>query len=221
MAAPRKVFRIEEMAATRLPQANDDAQPPSWHAALMAELAGLRGAVAALTTSQSGDGAPRHDRQPARLCSEFDRIGEAIAGAAGSNHGTRPIPRIAHELEEVFSSTERATQEVLAAAEEIDQVANNLSAALTGNYERGLAQDILDLVIRIFEACNFQDLAGQRISKVLSTLSALEAQLSRGRDQTSNVAAPDREGAQYLHGPRLRIDSGHASQADIDLMFDG
>ena len=42
-----------------------------------------------------------------------------------------PMTRIAHELEEVVDSTERATQQVLAAAEEIDQVANNLAAALS------------------------------------------------------------------------------------------
>ena len=132
-----------------------------------------------------------------------------------------PMTRIAHELEEVVNSTERATQKVLAAAEEIDQVANNLAAALSGKFEQGLAKDIQDLVIKIFEACNFQDLTGQRIAKVLATLNFVEDHVTRVLEEIKNPSAARRDGAQYLHGPRLEIDSGHVSQADIDEMFSG
>jgi chemotaxis protein CheZ len=56
---------------------------------------------------------------------------------------------------------EHATQKILAAAEDIDVAANNLSAALKDAYKQGLAQDIHERVIQIFEACNFQDLTSQ------------------------------------------------------------
>jgi chemotaxis protein CheZ len=222
MATPRKVFRIEEIAAARLPPADDAAQAPLRHAELMAELAALRGALAALTAAQSGNAAARYGAGTARLKSELDLIAGAIAGGAGSaTPGTTSMTRIARELEEVLISSEQATQKVLAAAEEIDQVANHLSVALGGKFEQGLAQDILDLVIRIFEACNFQDVAGQRVSKVLATLKFLEDHVSRVRSEIDQAAAVPRDGTQYLHGPRLAIDSGHASQADIDSMFGG
>ncbi len=96
----------------------------------------------------------------------------------------------------MVSGTAQATQKILAAAEEIDQAADSLSAALKGRIEQGAAQDIRDLVIRIFEACNFQDLIGQRITKVMATLKPIEDQLmspspkstrcskTRDRDQT-------------------------------------
>ena len=45
-----------------------------------------------------------------------------------------------------------------------------------------LAQDIRDQVIRIFDACNFQDLAGQRIAKVLATLKFIEDRIARMMD---------------------------------------
>jgi chemotaxis protein CheZ len=218
MVAQRKVFRIEEMVAAPLAAAADDAQPPLRHAELMAELAGLRGAVTAL--AQSGSPAARRGAETARLKCELDLIAGAIAGAAGGaggSPGAAPMTRIARELEEVLSSSEAATQKVLAAAEEVDQVAHNLSAALTGKFEQGLAQDILDLVIRIFEACNFQDVAGQRISKVLATFKFLEDHISRVLAEINNAAGPPRNG--MLHGPRLEIDTGHVSQAEIDSMF--
>ena len=58
--------------------------------------------------------------------------------------------RIAGELHAVINDSELATQKILAAAEDIDQAANNLSVALKGDFEHGLAQDIRDRVIADF-----------------------------------------------------------------------
>ena len=228
MPEPRKIFRIEEKAALRLGEFATDAQAPLRHAALMQEISALRAMLAAMAQpSSDGAGAPRNGAT-ARLACELNLIAGAIngetvrtAGAAGAGTAMPPMTRIAHELEEVVHSTERATQKVLAAAEEIDQVASNLAAALRGKFEQGLAKDIQDLVIRIFEACNFQDLAGQRIAKVLATLNFVEDHVSRVLEEIKNPSAARRDGAQYLHGPRLDTDSGHVSQADIDEMFSG
>ena len=95
-----------------------------------------------------------------------------------------------------------------------------MSAALSGKFEQGLVQDIQDHIIRIFEACNFQDLTGQRISKVLSILNFVEDHVARVlEDIARDAAAARRDGSQYLHGPRLESDSGHISQTEIDKMF--
>ena len=227
MSEPRKIFRIEERAASRLGEQSTDAQAPLRHAELMQEITALRAMLAAMAQPQAdGSGTPRNGAT-ARLTSELNLIAGAIGGetmrtvAAGPAPTMPPMTRIAHELEEVVDSTERATQKVLAAAEEIDQVANNLAAALNGQFEQGLAKDIQDLVIKIFEACNFQDLTGQRIAKVLATLNFVEDHVTRVLEEIKNPSAARRDGAQYLHGPRLETDSGHVSQADIDEMFSG
>ena len=122
--------------------------------------------------------------------------------------------RIASELEAVMQGSEQATQKILAAAEEIDQAANNLSAALKGKSEQGLAQDIRDRVIAIFEACNFQDLTSQRVAKVMATLARIERQIARALEELArgNAAPP-------MHGPRLESDRGHVSQSEVDSMF--
>ncbi|MFZ0374828.1 MAG: hypothetical protein WAL39_16140, partial [Xanthobacteraceae bacterium] len=127
-------------------------------------------------------------------------------------HDTAPqaedMTRIADELDAVTAGTAQATQKILAAAEEIDQLADNLSAALKGRLEQELAQDIADSVLRIFEACNFQDMIGQRVAKVMKTL-------------TQKDAAPAADAGPDLHGPRLDSDKGHLSQSEIDAMFAG
>ncbi len=227
MPEPRKIFRIEERPASRLGELVTDAQAPLRHAELMQEITALRAMLAAMAQPPSDGAGAQRNGADARLTSELNLIAGAIGGEAARSGATEPDPamppmtRIAHELEEVVASTERATQKVLAAAEEIDQVANNLVAALNGRFEQGLARDIQDLVIKIFEACNFQDLTGQRIAKVLATFNFVEDHVTRALEEIRNPTAARRDGTQYLHGPRLETDRGHVSQADIDEMFSG
>jgi hypothetical protein len=51
-----------------------------------------------------------------------------------------PTSRIGHKLEAVSKDSEVATQKILAAAEDIDQAADNLAAALKDGIDRGLAR---------------------------------------------------------------------------------
>jgi hypothetical protein len=55
----------------------------------------------------------------------------------------------------------------------------------------------------------------------MATLNFVENHVTRVLDEIKSPAAARRDGAPYLHGPRLEIDSGHVSQADIDEMFSG
>ena len=105
----------------------------------------------------------------------------------------------------------------------------SLSASLQRQQEQALALDIQDNVLRIFEACNFQDLTGQRISKVMATMKFIEHHITVMMDIWGGVDAirahaprpvDDRVGdARLLNGPKLPGDAGHASQDDIDAMF--
>ena len=48
----------------------------------------------------------------------------------------------------------------------------------------------------------------------------VEDHIARVLDEIKNpTAATRRDGAQTLHGPRLDIDDGHASQGEIDALF--
>jgi chemotaxis protein CheZ len=228
MAKPRKIFRIEQTASARLEQSVETTQSGLRHAEIMAELGALRAVLAAILRPTTGANSKPQGGDVARLASELNLIAGAIGGHEQADRkGSRaasavaaPIPRIAHELMAVVNGTERATQKILAAAEEIDSAANNLSAALDGKIEQGLAQDIRDVVIQIFEACNFQDLIGQRVAKVMATVKFIEDHIARVLEEINNPSAGTRRNdAQFLHGPRLEDDHGHASQGDIDAMF--
>ncbi len=138
----------------------------------------------------------------------------------------RRMARAADELRAAVDGMDYATQKILKSVEVIDESARALTATLQDEYKRGVAQDIQDQVVAIYEACNFQDLAGQRIGNVLGIMTMIEDQVSAMLDRYNGAAgherpvAPAKPGAALLNGPKLDDDTGHASQSDIDAMFD-
>ncbi len=139
----------------------------------------------------------------------------------------RRLSRAAGELGAAVEGMETATQKILASAEAIDECARALAAALTDDYHNGLAQDVQDHVVRVYEACNFQDLAGQRIGKVITTLMMVEEHLAAMIERYHSSGEAGRPAAEarrtysgdLINGPRLDGDSGHVTQQDIDAMF--
>jgi chemotaxis protein CheZ len=80
----------------------------------------------------------------------------------------------------------------------------------------------------VFEACNFQDLTGQRITKVVNTLRFVEERIIKmmeiwgGADKFKDIEVEleHRMGDQgLLNGPSLGTDQDIASQDDIDALF--
>lgn len=205
------------------------------HQQILTELKALQDLVQRRLPGTSDAGADGVNESGLRLLKdETDTIHRAIARTKqeiASLHlsGFDINGRVARELDAVVSGSERATHTMLEAAEEIDQAANALSAMLKQEQQRGLAQDIQDHVIRIFEACNFQDLSGQRITKVLATLKFVDEHIKRMMDIWGGIDAFKEyaAGAQaernsepkLVNGPKLEGDSGHASQREVDKLF--
>ena len=219
MAAPRKVFRIEQSGGARSERPASEADE-SRDSAILRELSALRARLAPLPAAPytGGDLTRQNDIQ--RLESELRLLLAAVRAprqAHSTNGGpSAPTARIADELDAVIQDSEIAAQKILTAAEHIDQAATNLLGLLKGNFERGLAQDVRERVTHIFEACNFQDLTSQRIAKVRASFDSLERQIARALEELARADA-----APPLHGPRLGDAAGHVSQSDIDSIFDG
>jgi chemotaxis protein CheZ len=217
MAAPRHVFRIEQLGAARFEQPTGEANE-SRERAILRELGALRAMLVptAAAPNVNGRRAPQNDRQ--KLVAELRLVLAAMRGQRAERNGgaaTAPV-RIADELDAVIQDSDIAAQRILTAAEHIDQAANDLVGLLKGNFERGLAQDIRDRVTQIFEACNFQDLTSQRVAKVRASFNRLDRHIAGTLEELAraDMAPPP-------HGPRLGDDTGHVSQSDIDSLFDG
>ena len=138
----------------------------------------------------------------------------------------RRMVRSAGELGAAVDAMEKATDKILKSTETIDDSARALTATLKDDYKRGLAQEIQEQVVKIYEACNFQDLTGQRIGKVIAALTMIEDQVAGMIERCTGAGARGdapvakaSSGRGLLSGPKLDGDSGHANQRDIDKMF--
>jgi chemotaxis protein CheZ len=244
MSGRRKVFRVESMRNNgRTAVHTGDADPVMRHhevrhQEVMSELQTLRSLVkpAEQVTQQMIDAYKQQIAEASKLKGELDLIYEAINRTKkeiATLHVTGfegpEMSRVTNELDAIVGGTEHATETILASAEDIDQMVHTLAARLKDEQNQALASDIQERVIKIFEACNFQDLTGQRITKVVSTLKFIETHIVRMmdiwggldafKDITPEVIA-EREGdAALLNGPKLEDEVGHASQDDIDALF--
>jgi len=259
MPVQRKRFRVEEILGGGTPDiaiAVDDAPTPV-HREIMAELRAIRQQMGAPHRNGSAESAAADGgtasrevadaqallqtyraqiEQCEKLKTELDLIYDAInrtkqeiAVLHGKSFSGDEMAKVTDELGAVVGGTEQATQHILEAVEAIDQSAGALSKAASPEQTRLLSEEIQERVISIFEACNFQDLTGQRIAKVMSTMKFIEHHINVMMDIWGGVDAirahappivDDRVGdAKLLNGPKIDGDEGHASQDDIDALF--
>ena len=258
MSVNRKRFRIEQALLGDAPivmPAVEGGEIGPMHREIMSELRAIRAQMAgfghardgsAVTTDIARETAEAHAlletyraqiEQCAKLKVELDLIHDAInrtkreiATLHGTSFDGQEMAKVNGELGAVVGGTEQATQQILEAVEAIDQAATALSKNISPDQQKLLSEEIQERVVAIFEACNFQDLTGQRISKVMTTMKFIEKHIIEmmeiwgGVDAIKAHAPPivdTREGdAKLLNGPKLDGDDGHASQNDIDALFD-
>ncbi|MCJ2132091.1 chemotaxis protein [Methylobacterium sp. E-045] len=159
------------------------------------------------------------------------RTKQEIATLYHSENTGKGMKRVAGELDAVVESTELATSTILGALEEIETNAGVLRA-MRNAAGRENVDTILERVIVAYEACNFQDLTGQRINKIVGVLKFIEEHLDRmidawgGLDSFSEILGVVPQGpsiddeSSLLNGPKLDSDPGHVDQGDIDALFD-
>ncbi|MEP1443104.1 MAG: protein phosphatase CheZ [Hyphomicrobiales bacterium] len=235
-----KVYRFETFAR------NDQQDAPVVSAnnydekleAIMQELEVLKSHICPITAQPDGTQVPQTNvnlTEAINFKKELDQIYEAIAktkteivslNGAGLNLGNN---RPQDELDAVVCGTENATNQILTAVEEVEANATLLANTLVGD-EGLIAANIQEKVLLIYEACNFQDITGQRISKVVEALRFVSERTDRmieiwgGMDSFDHIEVEEvdtREGDERLkNGPALEMDDNVATQDDIDALFD-
>jgi chemotaxis protein CheZ len=132
------------------------------------------------------------------------------------------LPSAERELDAIVKSTEGATETIMAAAEAVLSAPSDDVEAYKAFVE--------EKMLAIFEACSFQDLTGQRISKVVETLGYIERRVARfasampeAPDLTSyeldaeEQAREQRKRDLILHGPAF--DGEGIDQNFVDELF--
>src|SRR3974390_578304 len=143
----------------------------------------------------------------------INKTKQEIALLHGRSFNGDEMAKVTGELGAVVGGTEEATQQILEAAEAIDEAASSIAKTKSPELQARFSQDIQERVVTIYESCNFQDLTGQRISKVMTTMRFIENHINVMMDIWGGVDAikahvppivDTREGdARLITGPKL------------------
>lgn len=182
--------------------------------------------IADMVRSMEGDISP----VDLKIYQELESLARFIQTARAEIAAIRPqeirsefIPAATDELDAVVGATEEATGSILDKAERIMTVAAGL--------DEPVQSQLIDLVTGIFEACNFQDITGQRITKVVKTLKHIETRIdalvtvlgeevqrARQAPAAAEPAAAARPAEEkLLNGPQLP--SNAIDQDEIDRLL--
>jgi chemotaxis protein CheZ len=175
--------------------------------------------VHAVLTTMSGD----LSAQETSLLAEVEALGRTIACAKAEIAALRVdditeahIPFATDELDAIVEHTATATNAILNSCETLDAVA--------GSLEGEPAAKLQDATTQIYEACSFQDITGQRITKVVGTLKAIETKVAQivaafgsSADRTRTGEADIPAEAALLNGPQHPAVA--MDQSDIDRLL--
>lgn len=176
---------------------------------------------------------PAVTRELAAISVEIARMKSEIGKLRVSEMRENQIPDAGRELDAIVASTEEATHSIMEAAEAIMAADPDDHASYVGT--------VNDQVMEIFQACAFQDITGQRISKVVSTLNTIDHRVTKFiehlrlkqealEDGSAEETDEERRKRELiLHGPQHKgegvsqdeIDAllGDVGQDDIDKLF--
>jgi len=131
------------------------------------------------------------------------------------------IPEASNQLDQVIATTEDAATKIMDSAEELSDLAMTLDGEL--------AERLMLISTAIFETSSFQDITGQRVTKVVNTLKYLEEKLEalanaigdtdshiQAEENAANIDPDSNEN--LLQGPQCAV-MGNDQDA-IDSLFD-
>ncbi|MCW9034784.1 MAG: protein phosphatase CheZ [Alphaproteobacteria bacterium] len=174
------------------------------------------------------------DTQQEALSKELDglfkylkRVREEIAAVYKPQDEEHQIDKMGDQLDAITDATAEATNTIMEVAESNQDQVDVLRKEDTTEEERTAAlQKIEDNSMAIFEACSFQDITGQRVTKILKSVKFVDERINSlvdvwGKEEVDKVDVDGlnkTEDEQLLNGPQLKKDA--FDQNDIDALFD-
>jgi chemotaxis protein CheZ len=167
-----------------------------------------------------------------KLYEELESLSRFITEAKTDIAALRPdevkdefLPKAADELDAIVEATAEATNSIMDAVGEVEEVMSKLKGKN--------ADTLMDATTKIYEACGFQDITGQRITKVVGALQHIEEKVDAllnafgdeiAKYKTANPKPEEEPPAEetpsdedLLHGPQKK--EAAMSQDDIDALL--
>jgi chemotaxis protein CheZ len=157
----------------------------------------------------------------------IQRVRQEIAAIHRPADEDYQFDSMGEQLDAIVQATEKATNTIMEATESTQDAVAKLRETITDADQIALLDQIVDSGSTVFEACSFQDITGQRVHKVVKSVTYVEERVTAlvdiwGEEQLAEVEVPaDLEKSadeQLASGPQL--EGKGLSQDDIDKLFD-
>ena len=160
----------------------------------------------------------------------IDRLRKEIAGIAQEKNSQTRFEGMADRLDAIIGSTAEATDTILSAMEDLDNLVDKIRAHPDAAEIDSLCDKITANTTKAMEACSFQDLTGQRVSKVIGSLRFVEERVNSMADLCGREEIDSLSQEMSYDGDVDTVDDGVAlegpqrngeaiSQDDIDALF--
>ena len=168
----------------------------------------------------------RLKRELVGLFGHLNRLRRELASLHGGEEHN--FASMAETLDDIVKNTENASNTILESMEAIDEMVGSLRSGGDPAVIEACNR-INDRVNQVFEACSFQDLTGQRITRLVKGLTFIEERVNAmirvwGRDEISKVIDEVKQQEEektkdelLLHGPQS--ESKAIDQAEVDKLF--
>ena len=155
------------------------------------------------------------------------RLRQEIAKISRRDEDQTAFESMSDQLDAIVGATEAATNTILHAIENIGNSVEELRGASDEAARNKLCDQIAGETIQVMEACTFQDITGQRVTKIVSSVKFVEERVNAmaeiwGRDEIETLVQdlptdkPEGDAA-LLHGPQMADEA--ISQDEIDKLF--
>jgi len=154
------------------------------------------------------------------------RVRQEIAAIHQGAEEDHDFEGMGEQLDAIVKATEQATNTIMAAMEKNDQAVAQLKGMIADPAQTALLDQINENDQSVYEACSFQDITGQRVSKVVKSVTFVEDRVNSliklwGKDavEKEEVERDDKtDDEKLLDGPQL--EGKGLDQAAIDALFD-
>jgi chemotaxis protein CheZ len=167
-------------------------------------------------------------RELVGLFEHIQKIRREIAAIRRPGDSTDRFDQMSDELDAIVEHTEAATNTIMENVEGIADVVNEVRELTDSPKINAALARVDEHAGEIFTACSFQDITGQRITKVVRSLKFVEERVNAligmwGRDALASAEgageAPKDTDAALLNGPQLAGQG--VSQDDVDRLLNG
>ena len=156
----------------------------------------------------------------------LNRIRSKIAAIGCPADEEHSFDSMGDQLDAIVNATADATNTIIESVEKNNIIADKLRETIKDPVVLSALDEMGKNSSNVFEACSFQDITGQHISKVVKSITYVEERVNSlidfwGRDELDSiyVAAEEKtEDEKLLNGPQL--EGQGLSQNDINSLFD-